>query len=95
MATVSKFPRLRVAPHSLFLLPTISRTVWSSRLLLMRDLSRGAAGCGTASEDLAAPVALRGAMASGRGRVAAGGWKAQGIWMRKFFGKGAGSGDVL
>jgi hypothetical protein len=29
----------------------------------MRDLRRGAAGCGTASEVLAAPVALRGAMA--------------------------------
>jgi hypothetical protein len=28
--------QMRVAPHSLFLLPTISRTVWSSRLLLMR-----------------------------------------------------------
>jgi hypothetical protein len=29
----------------------------------MRDSSRGAAGCGTASEDLAALVALRSAMA--------------------------------
>jgi hypothetical protein len=86
---------MRVAPHSLFLLLTISRTVWSSWLLLMRDSSRGATGCGTASEDLTALVALRGAMASGRGRVAAGGWKAQGIWMRKFFEKGGGGGDVL
>jgi hypothetical protein len=61
----------------------------------MRDLSRGAAGCGAASEDLAALVALRGAMASGRWRFAAGRWKAKGIWMCKFFGKGSGSGDVL
>jgi hypothetical protein len=30
---------------------------------LMWDSSRGAAGCDAASEDLAAPVALRGAMA--------------------------------
>jgi hypothetical protein len=87
--------QMRVAPHSLFLLPTISRTVWSSRLLLMRDSSRGAAGCGAASEVLAAPMALRGAMASGQRRVAAGGWKAKGIWVRKFFGKGGGGGDVL
>jgi hypothetical protein len=29
----------------------------------MQDLSRGTAGCGTASEGLAAPVALHGAMA--------------------------------
>jgi hypothetical protein len=79
--------QMRVAPHSLFLLPTISWMVWSSRLLLMRDSSRGAAGPGAALEDLAAPVALRGAMASGRGRVAAGGWKAQGIWVRKIFGR--------
>jgi hypothetical protein len=55
--------QMRVAPHSLFLLPTILWTVWSSRLLLMRDSSRGTAGCGAASEHLAAPVALRGAMA--------------------------------
>jgi hypothetical protein len=61
----------------------------------MQDSSKGAAGRGAASEDLAAPVALRGAMASGRGRVAAGGWKAQGIWVRKIFGKGGGGGDVL
>jgi hypothetical protein len=87
--------QMRVAPHSQFLLPTISRMVWSSRLLLMRDSSRGAAGCGTASEVLVAPVALRGAMASGRWRFAAGRWKAKGIWMRKFFGKGSGGGDVL
>jgi hypothetical protein len=59
--------QMRVAPHSLFLLPTISRTVWSSRLLLIRESSRGAAGCGAASEDLAAPAALRGAMAQGGG----------------------------
>jgi hypothetical protein len=83
-----------VAPHSLFLLPTISQIVWSSRLLLMRESSRGTTNCGAASEDLAAPVAQRGAMASDRGRVAAGGWKAKGVWMRKFFGKGGG-GDVL
>jgi hypothetical protein len=50
-------------PHSLLLLPTISQTIWSSRFFLMRDSSRGAAGCIAASEDLAAPVALRGAMA--------------------------------
>jgi hypothetical protein len=49
--------------HSLFLLPTISRMVWSSRLLLMRDSSRATAGCDATSEDLAAPVALRSAMA--------------------------------
>jgi hypothetical protein len=82
--------QMRVAPHSLFLLPTISWTVWSSRLLLMQDSSRGAAVRGAASEDLAALVALRGAMASGRGRVAAGGWKARGIWMCKIFGRGGG-----
>jgi hypothetical protein len=52
-----------VVPHSLFLLLTISRTVWSSRLLLMRDSRRGAVGGDAASEDLAAPVVLRGAMA--------------------------------
>jgi hypothetical protein len=60
---------MRVAPYSLFLLPTISRTVWSSRLLLMRESSRGATDCGAASEDLAAPVALRGAMALGGGEL--------------------------
>jgi hypothetical protein len=69
--------------------------VWSSWLLLMRDSSRGAAGHGAASVDFATPVALRGAMASGWGRVAMGGWKAQGIWMIKIFGKGGGGGDVL
>jgi hypothetical protein len=52
---------MRVAPHSLFLLPTISQTVWSLRSLLMREPSRG--GGSAASEDLAAPVVLRGAMA--------------------------------
>jgi hypothetical protein len=61
----------------------------------MRDSSRGAAGCGAALEDLAASVALHGAMAFGRKRFAARRWKAQGIWMRKFFGKGSGGGDVL
>jgi hypothetical protein len=61
----------------------------------MRDLSRGAASCGAALEDLVALVALRGAMASGWWRFAAGRWKAKGIWMRKFFGKGSSSGDVL
>jgi hypothetical protein len=55
--------QMRVAPHLLFLLPTISRTVWSSRSLLMRELSRGAAGNDAASEDLAALVVLCGAMA--------------------------------
>jgi hypothetical protein len=50
--------QMQVAPHSLFLLLTISRMVWSSRLLLMRDLSRGAVGHGATLEDLAAPVAL-------------------------------------
>jgi hypothetical protein len=55
--------RTRVAPHSLFVLPTISRTVWSSWSLLMRDSSRGTTGYDAALEDLAAPVALRGAMA--------------------------------
>jgi hypothetical protein len=69
--------------------------VWSSQLLLMQDTSRGAAGRGAASEDLAAPVALRGAMASGWGRATTGGWKAQGIWMLKIFEKGGGNGDVL
>jgi hypothetical protein len=69
--------------------------VWGSRLLLMRDSSRGAAGRGAATEDLAAPVALRGAMASGSGRATMGGWKAQGICMLKIFEKGGGSGDVL
>jgi hypothetical protein len=61
----------------------------------MRDSSRGATGCGAASEDLAATVALRGAMASGRWRFAARRWKDKGIWMRKFFGKGSGGGDVI
>jgi hypothetical protein len=55
--------QMRVAPLSLFLLPAISRMVWSSQLLLMRDSSRGATGCDAALEDLAAPVALHGAMA--------------------------------
>jgi hypothetical protein len=59
--------QMRVAPHLLFLLPTISRTVWSSRLLLTRDASRGAAGGNAASEDLAAPVVLHGAMALSAG----------------------------
>jgi hypothetical protein len=87
--------QMRVAPHSQLLLPTISRTVWSSRLLLMRDSSRGAAGYGAASEDLAATVALCGAMASGRWWFTARIWKAKGIWMRKFFRKGSSGGDVL
>jgi hypothetical protein len=34
-------------------------------------------------------------MAFGRRQIAAGGWKAKGIWVRKFFGKGSGGGDVL
>jgi hypothetical protein len=33
--------QMRVAPHSLFLLPTISRMIWSSWLLLIWDSSRG------------------------------------------------------
>jgi hypothetical protein len=61
--------QMRVVPHSLFLLPTISRMVWSSRLLLMRESSRGAAGCGTAAEDLTTPTALRGAMDRGGGKL--------------------------
>jgi hypothetical protein len=61
----------------------------------MQDSSRGAAGCGAALEDLVAPVALHGAMAAGRWRFTAGRWKAKGIWMRKFFGKGSGGGDML
>jgi hypothetical protein len=61
--------QMRVAPHSLFLLPTISRTVWSSRLILMWESSRGAAGRDTASKDLAAPTALRDAMALGGGEL--------------------------
>jgi hypothetical protein len=61
--------QMRVAPHSLLLLPTISRTVWSSRLLLMRDSSRGTAGRGAAPEDLAAPMARRGAIALGGGEM--------------------------
>jgi hypothetical protein len=55
--------QMRVAPYSLFLLPTISRMVWSLQLLLMRDSSRGAADGDTSSEDLAAPVVLCGTMA--------------------------------
>jgi hypothetical protein len=55
----------------------------------MRDSSKGTAGCGAASEDLAAPVALRGAMTFGWQRFAARRWKAQGIWMHKFFERGA------
>jgi hypothetical protein len=51
-----------VAPHSLFLLPTISRMVWSSRSLLTRELSKGAAGGAVALEDRPAPVVLRGAI---------------------------------
>jgi hypothetical protein len=54
--------QMRVAPHSLFLLPTISRTVWSSRSPLTRELSRGAASGAAAPEDRPAPVALRGAI---------------------------------
>jgi hypothetical protein len=53
---------MRVAPHSLFLLPTISRMVWSSRLPLTRDGSRGAATGATAPEDRPASVDLRGAI---------------------------------
>jgi hypothetical protein len=56
----------------------------------MRDSSRGGAGCGAALEDLAAPVALRGAMAlSVGGLFVAGGWIARVDWRRKFFGRGA------
>jgi hypothetical protein len=72
--------QMRVAPHSLLLLPTISRTVWSSRLLLMRDSSRGAAGRGAALEDLAAPMARRGAIALGGGKVQQEDWKLGRIW---------------
>jgi hypothetical protein len=61
----------------------------------MQDSSRGAAGCVAALEDLAATVSFRGAMASDRKRFAARRWKAKGIWMRKFFGKGSGGDDVL
>jgi hypothetical protein len=61
--------QMRVVPHSFLLLPTISRTVWSSRLLLMRDSSRGAAGRGAAPEDLAASMAQRGAIALSGGEV--------------------------
>jgi hypothetical protein len=61
----------------------------------MRDSSRGPAGCGAALEDLVATVAFHGAMASSRERFAARRWKAKGIWMRKFFRKGSGGGDVL
>jgi hypothetical protein len=43
--------------------------VWSSRLLLIRELSRGVAGHGIAAEDLTAPTALRGAMALGEGEL--------------------------
>jgi hypothetical protein len=57
--------QMRVAPHLFLLLPTISQTVWSSRLLLMRDSSRGTAGRGTAPKDLTAPMARRGAIALG------------------------------
>jgi hypothetical protein len=71
--------QMRVAPHSLFLLPTISQTVWSSRLLLMRESSRGAAGRITSSEDLAAPTALRGAMALGRGKLQREDWRLGGF----------------
>jgi hypothetical protein len=53
---------MRVAPHSLFFLPTISRTVWSSWSLLMRELSRGTAGGAATPEDRPAPVVLRGAI---------------------------------
>jgi hypothetical protein len=67
--------QMRVGPHSLFLLPTISRTVWSSRLLLMRESSKGAAGRGAAAEDLAAQPALRGAMALGGGELRRKDWR--------------------
>jgi hypothetical protein len=60
---------MQVAPHSFFLLLTISRLVRSSRLLLMQESSRGTTGCGTASGDLTAPVAWRGAMALGEGEL--------------------------
>jgi hypothetical protein len=66
---------MRVAPHSLFLLPTISLMVWSSWLLFMRESSRGAAGRGIASEDLAAPTALHGAIALGRGELQREDWR--------------------
>jgi hypothetical protein len=45
----------------------------------MQDSSRGVTGCGATSEDLAASVALRGAMAFGQRQIAAEGWKAKGI----------------
>jgi hypothetical protein len=54
--------QMRVAPHSLFLLPTISRTVWRSRSLFTRELSRGTAGGAAAPEDHPAPMVLRGAI---------------------------------
>jgi hypothetical protein len=69
--------------------------VWSSRLFLMRDSSRGATGYGAASEDLAALVPLRGAMAFEQRWIAAGRSKAKGIWMREFFGKVSGGSDML
>jgi hypothetical protein len=52
-----------VAPHSLFLLPSISRMVWSSQSLLMRELSRGVTAGDAALEDLPVLVVLCGAMA--------------------------------
>jgi hypothetical protein len=87
-------PRLAAVPDAggaplAVLAPDHLSAVWSSRLLLMQESSRGATACGAASEDLAAPVPLCGAMASGRGRVAEGGWKAKGFGCASSLERGA------
>jgi hypothetical protein len=80
--------QMRVVPYSLFLLPTISQMVWSSRSLLTRELSRGAAGGDAASEffqfwwSYVVPWRCR-TWADFRG-----GENARVDWMRTLFGKG-------
>jgi hypothetical protein len=86
---------MRVVPHSLFLLLTISQTVWSLWLLLMQESSRGTAGCSAALEDLTTPVALHGAMALGRGELQREDRRLRGFGFASSSEKGSSSGDVL
>jgi hypothetical protein len=51
--------QMRVAPYSLFFLPTISWTVWSSRSPLTRVLSRGFTAGAATPEDRPASADLR------------------------------------
>jgi hypothetical protein len=61
----------------------------------MRESSRGAAGYGAALEDLAAPVALRGAMALGGAELQREDRRLRGFGFTSSSEKGSGGGDVL